>query len=215
MERLEQFLLDNKDTYPKYLNQYLPIIQRAKDNLQEYPDTSVDCIKSIWEGFARTIRLTLDSEFDAEKFKTMPIAKIVKDSLEKMENDKIFKIKAYTQQLVNTINGQRNLCGEISHGRQCPKSDTIDADLAKILYDSTDVVLPYILNIFLQRLEKDVKYEDNEEFNMYLDEEYKIKSSQNQAIPTKILYSKALFNQDKVAYTDQLEEFNNPQDIKK
>jgi hypothetical protein len=64
----------------------------------------------------------------------------------------------------------------------------------------TDGIISYILNIFFSidwTCLDNIKYEDNEDFNSYLDEELELDG---------VIYSKALFDQDPAYYK---EKYNN------
>jgi len=67
----------------------------------------------------------------------------------------------------------------------------------------TKAILEYILSIFFEILQnlhdEEIAYEDNTSFNDWLDETHIMEG--------KLLYSKALFEQDYIAYCDQLESF--------
>ena len=106
---------------------------------------------------------------------------------------------------MKTLGEVRNNRGDISHGRLSPKEEVSTPELARLVFDMTKAFLTYILNIFFavkrKQIAEETKYEDNEEFNNYLDEQNELEG--------KLSYIRALFDQDNLSYIGQFESFTN------
>lgn len=103
--------------------------------------------------------------------------------------------------LINKISNFRNDRGDISHGREVPKLLKSNINLSRLIVEITESLLRYTLaSFFILDLEKkaqefeviEVKeqeskigYEENPEFNDFLDEQY--------PLDDKLLYSQALY----------------------
>jgi len=93
----------------------------------------------------------------------------------------------------------RNSHCDIGHGRASLKDQVNDADFAEFIIGITDNLCTYMLRRLDQLSEREVQYEDNPAFNEYLDEE--------NPMPGKIFYSKALFEQEFKTYEIQLGDY--------
>ncbi|MEM9273758.1 MAG: hypothetical protein AAGA80_12445 [Cyanobacteria bacterium P01_F01_bin.143] len=319
MESLKDLILRNKDKFPEF-EYYVPIIEKAQDNQENYPDITIECCNSLVQGISKTIIFSLLSSFltSLSKLPNIDIKKLLKnesvnvqfstalnvlekniddsaffqliekayDSLEtKNTNNKnnkdinkiklIFKkaveisntnikpkelelliacedllndqrnsffdliqnasylhnnkpisekanfkeaIKLLSREgdileldfiracetLINKISNFRNDRGDISHGREVPKTLCSDLNLSRLIIEITESLLRYTLaSFFVIDLEKKakefeekqvkeeeenindrIKYESNPAFNDLLDEEYPLDG--------KLLYSEAL-----------------------
>jgi hypothetical protein len=106
------------------------------------------------------------------------------------------------QTLINKISNLRNDRGDISHGREVPKTLRSDVNLSRLIIEMTESLLRYTLATFfivdlerkarefeaqeLQKEEAKISYEKNPGFNDLLDEEYPLDGS-------KVIYSQALY----------------------
>jgi hypothetical protein len=103
--------------------------------------------------------------------------------------------------LIQRAGELRNERGDISHGKAVPKKYISDAETAKMVMRVTDSILTYILSAYfsidLSYTEK-IAYEDNPEFNDFLDESYCLEG---------VVYSQALYDQDYDAYEEQLRDY--------
>jgi len=97
----------------------------------------------------------------------------------------------------------RNERGDISHGKAVPKKYISSRESAKMIMHVTDSIVTYILKLFFSidlSYKDEIQYKANPEFNDFLDESYPIEG---------IIFSEALFDQDNVAYVEQLQDFLN------
>lgn len=107
--------------------------------------------------------------------------------------------------VVHYIGELRNEHGDISHGRASLKDQVNDADFADFIIGITDSLCTYMLRRLDQLAEVELQYEDNPEFNAFLDEAYPLGNG--------VRYSKALFDQELETYEIELGDYiieNNP-----
>lgn len=115
------------------------------------------------------------------------------------------------------IHNLRNARGEISHGRSIPKALVDDQDLSRLLREITESLARYLISSFFSflleksdekvEIENDiVGYEENTEFNNFLDEKYPLSGS-------KVIYSRALYILYYEDYEIQLQEFLDRQEL--
>lgn len=119
------------------------------------------------------------------------------------------------QTLINKISNFRNDRGDISHGKEVPKTLRSDVNLSRLIIEMTESLLRYTLaSFFVIDLEKkakefeekqirektgSIKYKDNSDFNDFLDEEYPLDG--------KLIYSFALYELYYEDYMIQLQTF--------
>ena len=104
------------------------------------------------------------------------------------------------KQFFNDVGLIRNDNGLIAHGRDLRElSDLKQSTIELAIVNSFNHLL-VILEAYYEILEQlDASYEENVEFNDYLDEANEVEG---------ITYSKALYDQDPIAYNEQLDEYN-------
>ncbi len=220
MESLKSLITRNLDQFPDF-EYYIPIIEKAERNQEPHPDIAIECCLSLIQGISKTIILRLDKNADSKKLDTdnnecrahnqfKRAIKLLK------ENDDIYE-DAFTGScsgLAQTIANLRNARGDISHGRAVPKTLQSDIELSRLIMEITDSLLRYTLGSFfaidltkkageLERIAQEeedlIKYENNAEFNDFLDEEYPLDG--------KLLYSKALYALYYEDYEIRLQDF--------
>jgi len=124
--------------------------------------------------------------------------------------------------LINKISNFRNDRGDISHGREVPKTLRSDVNLSRLIIEMTDSLLRYTLAAFfivdlerkarefeaqeLQKEEVKISYEKNPDFNDLLDKEYPLDGS-------KVIYSQALYELYYEDYAIQLQDFLDEQEL--
>lgn len=123
--------------------------------------------------------------------------------------------------LINKISNYRNDRGDISHGREVPKTLKSDVNLSRLIIEMTESLLRYTLAAFfvvdlerkarefeakeLQKEEVKISYEKNPEFNDLLDEKYPLDG--------KVIYSQALYELYYEDYAIQLRDFLDEQEL--
>lgn len=204
MELVKNIIYENTDRY-NHLDYYFRIIESIEKNETSNPDISIESCKSLIEGVSKFILQYLDEANDKSQINKMDFTEVFKKSFTELS-----KYKEIDTTLINRIGGVikwlaeiRNARGDISHGKLAPKDDESSARLSSLVKHTTEGLVFYLLDNFLSldlSYKEQLKYEDNEKFNQLLDDET--------PLPSYISYSKALFEQDNLAYVDRLDEYN-------
>lgn len=206
MEKLKHEILRIKRHHLDYYQSHLDLVEGYID---EKPDISIETCKALIEGISKlSLHLLnqepLDSHND-EKFQSL-----VKRALSELQKGRGFSDADLCRRLagvVHYIGEVRNEHCDIGHGRASLKEQVNDADFADLIIGITDNVCSYMLRRLDGLAEKVTEYEDNPAFNAFLDEQ--------NPLPGKILYSRALFNQEFETYEIELGDFlleYNPED---
>lgn len=200
MEKTRKIIQNNFDKFPEF-NYYLNIITKVEENIEEMPDTSIECCKALFDGISKTI---LDKFNISYVENTDTSSSLLKKVFKQINNeDDISKEFIQISHIfIVRVNELRNERGDISHGKAVPKENNSDKYLAGAMVGISDNIISYMLSRYfeydLSELEE-IKYENNINFNEYLDSEFYIE---------RVIYSKALFNQDIVAYKEGLNNYN-------
>jgi hypothetical protein len=202
---LTRSLIDANLLNNKWMQELYTLVHEIEDNIDDNPDTSIESCKSLLESISRNILTRLDSsKYTTETTKNIPVdtsLELAKDLLsEKVSNAEYTLISKFTK-AVTIINKIRNARGEISHGKILPKEIKSSSHLAKTISAFTDSFSYYILHIFISidlSYKEELKYEDNPNFNDFLDKANPI---------DRISYSKALFYQDYNLYIEELKDY--------
>jgi hypothetical protein len=145
----------------------------------------------------------LDVSYDERKVKNQDVTVIVKGAKDKLSEkiDGEYDLITRFTNVLHHIAEIRNSRGEISHGKPLPMGERSSVQSAKSIKSFTDGFASYLLHLLLS-IElpppEKILYEDNPKFNSTLDEEYQLGI---------ISYSKALYEQDYVAYEEELENY--------
>lgn len=189
---------------------YLPILQKAEANQVPHPDICIETSKSLLEGVSKTIIERLDSTRSRADLDAKELSPLVKEAVRLLQaNDDQFEMD-FTNRCVSlayALGQLRNARGDISHGRAVPKQYCSSSDLARFVMHMTEGVLLYMLQSFYSVHTGDepaIEYDDNQDFNDFLDELYPMEG--------KPLYSLALFEQYKEDYEIQLSDFRDSDD---
>lgn len=183
---------------------YLDILDKIEENLSDMPDISIEACKALFEGVSKTILSRFGITYSKSGRSADTPSKLLKKALKELnkrselEGDFINT----TCNIVNRISKIRNERGDISHGKAVPKEKESSPRLARVVAGLTDSSVAYFLRIFFSlKISKnaDAVYEENEEFNDFLDEEYDLEG---------VKYSQALFDQDPILYEQNLTEYN-------
>jgi hypothetical protein len=179
---------------------------------------SSDCCNSLLQSICRTI-ITQIASVKVDELKDKRTDELIKQAVKLLQkNDDIFE-RNFVSQLVKIgthINDIRNSRGELSHGRHIPKELINDQDLSRLLREITESISRYLISSLFSfkleqikeepEIEKDlIRYEDNPEFNEFLDEDYPYEG--------KLLYSQALYTLYYEDYTIQLQDFLDQQKL--
>jgi hypothetical protein len=202
MESLKQ-ILENNDEF----RDYYFLVDKVEKHLDDMPDISIECCKSLFEGLSKNILLKLTKKFDSNHVNNMPVETVVNNMLIELSNnlklddsfEKEFTIfKKGTIDFVKEIRTIRNTRGDISHGRNYPKLDYSSSIEAKSIVISSDIFLSKMLSYYLLiQKPKVFNYEDYEDFNNSLDDKDYLKL-------TKTPYSKLLYIDDYTSWENEL-----------
>lgn len=198
MEKLKQEIQRIKRHRLEYYQSHFDLVE---DYIDEKPDITIETCKALIEGISKlSLHLLnqepLDSHND-EKFQAL-----VKRALTELQKGRGFSDADLCKRLsgvVHYIGEVRNEHCDIGHGRASLKEQVNDADFAELIVGLTDSICTYMLRRLDILAEKVIEYDDHPEFNEFLDEQYQL--------PGKILYSIALFNQERETYEIELADF--------
>ncbi len=181
---------------------YHTILDLIEDNLITNPDISIESCKSLFEGISKSILSALDISYSASEIEDKTVQHLLKRTFKKLKEFIEIEELNYISLFVAEIGTIRNKRGDISHGRPSPKEITSDVEFAKMVVNSTDNFIYYILKLFFSievENEKQYEYDDYEEFNEWLDEQDSAGFLRR--------YSLALFETDYVRYEQELQNF--------
>ena len=204
MQQTRDIIIGNKKNH-SHFEYYELHINQIEKNKVTHPDVAIETCKSLFEGISKTILLSLDKTLESSDVDKLDFQPLFKKSMTKLNEYNEFLEGDFVNRassLIHLLGEIRNKRGDISHGRKSPKEVYSSKDFSKFVVDMTDYLLYYILSHFfaIDIMEyKDINYEDNDEFNKYLDEAFTLDGI--------VVYSKALYNQDYFAYVEQLKEF--------
>jgi hypothetical protein len=184
------------------IDYYQTIIQKIEENVESHPDISIESCKALLEGLSKFIWKQIDLSYDAliaDKMDFHPVVRQAMTKLADLNEDIELDFVNKVNKLIVSIGEVRNKRGDISHGKLSPKEYFSDSQFAYLVMNITDNMLFYVLHSFSKvSLIKELEYEDHPEFNEWLDNENPI---------ANLSYSKALFDQDQVAYEEELENY--------
>lgn len=209
MKLTKEVLAKLEITY-KNIDYYYSIIDVIETKVEVAPDISIESCKSLIEGISKFTLRQLDIKYNSSEVDGLDFHKLFKRSIsnlaihcEDIESDFVLR----SNSLIHLIGEIRNRRGDISHGKLAPKEISSDFLFSTLVMQMTDCLVYYILNCFSKiEMQKKIEYEDNQEFNEWLDE-----SNQFGLLKS---YSKALFEQDEVAYEQELLNYLDLQETK-
>lgn len=225
MESLEALVKRHFRDFPdfKYYGAFAEFIS-AIENYHEdlHTGISLDCCNSLLQSISKTIITQIDPLIDVKTLsKGAPsqtnnlirtAANLIKKNDDVFERDFISKLA----QIGQHINELRNARGDLSHGKHIPKELLNDQDLSRLLREITESLSRYLISSFfsfeLEKIDKEseteeerIRYDDNQEFNDLLDEEYPLDG--------KLLYSQALHTLYYEDYEIQLQTYLDEQEL--
>lgn len=224
MDSLEALVKRHFHEFPDFeyygaFGEFISAIENYHEDL--HTGISLDCCNSLLQSICKTIITQIDSASDAKSLskgaqsRTDNLITTAANLIKK--NDDIFE-KNFIQKLSQIgqhINELRNARGDLSHGKHIPKELLNDQDLSRLLREITESLARYLISSFfsfeLEKLPEEpeitdekVRYEDNQEFNDLLDEEYPYEG--------KLLYSQALYELYYEDYDIRLQNFLDEQE---
>lgn len=198
MEKLKHEIHRVKRHRLEYYHSHLNLIESYID---EKPDISIETCKALIEGISRlALHLLKQEPLDAKIEDLSPLTKRALNELQKGRGYSDVEACRRLTGLVHYIGEIRNAHCDIGHGRASLKEQVNDADFAELVIGITDNICTYMLRRLDQLVERPLEYEDNPAFNDFIDEQ--------NSLPGKVLYSRALFEQERETYEIELGDFN-------
>jgi hypothetical protein len=208
MQLVRTLIIDNNEKY-EHFSYYETIIDVIEQNAVTQPDICIESCKSLIEGISKSILKNLDTTFNQEEVDGLNFQSLFRKAMfklsehkEEIEIDFIHRAAS----LIHILGEIRNKRGDISHGKLAPKELFSYAQFSKLVMQMTEGIVFYVLEQFFSldlSFKEEIKYEDNMDFNQWLDESNPIGN---------LSYSKALFDQDNVSYFEQLLEYQTEQE---
>jgi hypothetical protein len=183
------------------LEYYSSHIDLVENYIEEKPDISIETCKALIEGISKLTLFLLNQE-PLESHNKTKFHELFRSALKALQQGRGFSDTELVRRMggvVHEIGELRNSHCDIGHGRASLKEQINDADYADLIIGMTDNLCAYMLRRLDQLVEPELLYEDNEDFNRYLDELYPLDGF--------ILYSKALFDQQFLDYEVQLSDY--------
>ena len=182
---------------------FMSIVEKVEKNFDKNPDISIESAKALIEGISKTILLRMNSCYTQIKVNSMGFPDLFKEACLSLNKNGPFETEFIhrTSSMISRMAELRNERGDISHGKAAPKKVTSTKESAKMIMHVTDGIVSYILGTFFKidlAFKEEIRYEDNPKFNEMLDEAKSIDG---------ISFSKALFDQDTVAYEEKLRNY--------
>lgn len=198
MEKLKQEIQRIKRHRLEYYQSHFDLVE---DYIDEKPDISIETCKALIEGISK-LSLHLLAQEPLEVLNNKKFQVLAKEALVILQRGRGFSDDEACRRVsgvIQYIGEVRNSHCDIGHGRASLKEQVNDADFAELIVGLTDSICTYMLRRLDILAEKVIEYDDNPEFNAFLDEEHQL--------PGKILYSIALFNQERETYEIELADF--------
>lgn len=200
-------LIDKYKIEFKDFSYYLILLDKIEENVEKVPDISIESCKALAEGVSKTILKGLGKSYIEKGSGADTPNNLIRDALDELAGYTHIDV-VFSQNIcgfIKRLSDLRNERGDISHGKSVPKDVNSDRHLSEAVMEITDSIIYYILLAYFttslpkeEAVIEELRYEDNVEFNEFLDSENEIKG---------VVYSKALFDQDTVSYKEQLEEY--------
>ena len=203
-------------------HQWLQELERLLTHIDQQSDqcgdTLIECSKSFIEAIAKNAIIKLNPNEKIKDINEAKLGDLFKKTRKAIcEHSSIEKLMPISEvelffsalnQWMLFIGKIRNDIGEVSHGKILPKSYSIDLNMAQIFSEIIDrfayIILSMLLEIDLSYLQN-YRYENFPDFNEYLDDQYEL--------PNGLSYSRALFEQDYDAYSEELDNYLDAQGI--
>jgi len=198
MKKLKQEIHRVKRHNLEYYDSHLTLIESY---IEEKPDITIETCKALIEGIS-ILALHLLKQEPLGSHNNDNFADLFRRALSELQKGRGFSDVVMVKRLVSAVHyiGEiRNNHCDIGHGRASLKNQVNDADFAEFIIGITDNLCTYMLRRLDQLSVVEVQYEDNSEFNNSLDDK--------NPMPGKILYSKALFEQEVETYEIQLGDY--------
>jgi len=205
MEKLKQEIHRVKRYNLEYYQSHLSLIESY---IEEKPDISIETCKAVIEGIS-ILALFLLKQEPINSHNNDNLQELFKRALSELQKGRGFSDVDMVKRVgsvVHYLGELRNSHCDIGHGRASLKDQVNDTDFADFIVGITDNLCTYMLRRLDKLSEEELQYEDSPTFNEYLDEV--------NPMPGKILFSKALFEQEFETYEIQLGDYMLEEDLK-
>lgn len=221
MKQAVELIVNNAERYPEF-RYYISLMKKAERNLSNQPDICIETCKSLLEGISKSIIERLDAAAIREDLDRKDVGPLIKQAarlLRKADNVIEDDFVTRCSSVAHALGTLRNERGDISHGKAVPKTAFSNDRLSALCMSMSENVLCYMLDAFYgipsyseirseeppQLGELDpyypvVSYDDNADFNDWLDEKYPLPDG-------RLIYSSALHELYYEDYLIQLEAF--------
>ncbi len=206
MEKLRKEIKRIKKHKLEYYDSLLDVVEVY---IEEKPDITIETCKSVIEGISKLVIHLLRQE-PLHKLDSSDFQPLFKRALSVLSEDSVSFDSDLSKRfgsVVHCLGELRNQHCDISHGKASLKDQINDADFSEMVIGMTDSICTYMLRKLDRLTDDEVQYDENEEFNDYLDDQYPLDG--------KVRHSKALFEQEpetcEVRLGDYLIE-NNPEE---
>lgn len=198
MEKLKHEIKRIKRHRLEYYQSHLDLVESY---VEEKPDISIETCKALIEGISK-LSLHLLNQEPLESHNDEKFQALVKRALSELQKGRGFSDVDLCKRVagvVHYIGELRNEHCDIGHGRASLKEQVNDADFADLIVGVTDNICTYMLRRLDILAERVVEYDDFPEFNIFLDEE--------NPLPGKMRYSRAMFDQERETYEIKLADY--------
>ncbi len=211
MEKSKQIIALHSDQH-KWLNDLEKLLEQIEKQANSCGDTLIECTKSFLEAIAKNIIMKLRPYEKEKEIHLLDLGKLFKKTKEALlEHSMIEAVMPISDlenffsalnQWIRFLGEMRNNIGEVSHGKILPKPYSLRLETAQIISSITDgfsyILISCLVEIDISFMQA-YDYTDYAEFNNYLDEQYEL--------PNGLSYSKALYEQDYDAYSEELDNY--------
>jgi len=183
----------------EYYHSHLDLIENY---IEEKPDISIETCKAVIEGISK-LALHILLQEPLENHNKEDLSPMCRRALIELQKQRGFSDVGLCQRLsgvIHYIGEVRNAHCDIGHGRASLKEQINDADFAELIIGITENLGTYMLRRLDYLAEPALEYDDNPNFNNYLDDAY--------SLPSNLSYSKALFDQERETYEVELDDYN-------
>ncbi|HAV5328167.1 abortive infection protein [Acinetobacter johnsonii] len=216
MELSKKIIYENADSF-NWLKELESLIRQFEIQKEVCDVTTIECCKSLLESVFKNLIVSLDqaaSEKEINKSDLGELCSWVKKCLiehevivELIPKEEFNLVFSSINQWIRFLGQVRNKLGEVSHGKIFPKPYSLDTTTAYFIAHNTDGFIFFLINLMIKigRHTEKYKYEKFADFNDYLDELNPLEG--------KLLYSRALYDQDYDAYSEELDNYFDVQGI--
>lgn len=238
MELTKQSILKHSRLVPG-IEGYLTLIDKIEENKSIHPDIAIETCKSLLEGLClkglsllsdkyinnKSLRTKCKNDLKAltntvfDEVYTDYVESQVHESLanmvidisvaQKIKDNAKRKVKEQTIEAVAKVSAIRNERGDISHGRDYPKTQESSIALSKSISSITDGICSFMIEQIAEKYLLKLKiqdrliYEDLTDFNDWLDQMHHVSSIKVDF--SRILYDNAYDKYEEYYYTEYLE----------